>query len=73
MEHPPRRHIPILMEDPKDQQLAWALLRQPWFARNFFELGLEEIRDVGEGIDVRTQVPWICFGMMTKGWLLLAR
>ena len=54
VEHPPPRHIPILMEEPRDQQLAWALLRQPWFARNFFELGLEEIRDVGEGIDVRT-------------------
>jgi pimeloyl-ACP methyl ester carboxylesterase len=57
--------LPI-MEEPKDQQLALALLRQPWFARNFFQLGTEEIRDVSEGIDVRMES--LLVGKRTCDW-----
>lgn len=46
------QNLPILMEDPQDRKLAIALLRQHSFVQNFFQLGLEEIRDVGETIDV---------------------
>jgi hypothetical protein len=41
-----------IMDNVQDRELALGLLRQPTFARNFFELGLEEIRDVPETIDV---------------------
>jgi hypothetical protein len=48
----PNRTIVRMMDHPKDGELALSLLRQPNYARNFFELGLEEIRDVPETIDV---------------------
>jgi len=44
------------MDDAKDRDLAIRLLRQPTYARNFFELGTEEIRDVPEIVDVRTNL-----------------
>jgi len=52
----------IMMDDPKDQQLAIALLSQPWFVQNFFQLGMEELRDVSEIIDVSfssTPILWL--------------
>jgi pimeloyl-ACP methyl ester carboxylesterase len=51
----PHEWVDCLMQsslDNKDaRDLAVKLLRQPLFARNFFELGTEEIRDVPERID----------------------
>lgn len=41
------------MPDAKGRKVAVELLRQPAFARNFFTLGLEEIREVPEECDVR--------------------
>ena len=40
------------MKDKDGRKLAVELVRQPAFARNFFSLGLEEIRDVPEEFDV---------------------
>ena len=40
-------------DDDVGRELAVQLLRQPTYARNFFELGTEELRDVPESIDVR--------------------
>jgi pimeloyl-ACP methyl ester carboxylesterase len=40
------------LDDEAGRILAVKLLRQPLFARNFFELGTEEIRDVPQEIDV---------------------
>lgn len=45
-----------VMDDDKDRDLAVRLLRQPSYARNFFELGTEEIRDVPELVDVSMAV-----------------
>ena len=39
---------------PDGRDIAVTLLRTPTFARNFFELGLEEIRDVPQAPDVST-------------------
>ena len=47
--------IKILMKkvtDPHGREIAAQLVRQPNFMRNFFLLGLEEIRDVPETVDV---------------------
>jgi hypothetical protein len=41
-------------DDQEGRTLAVRLLRQPWYAKNFFELGTEEIRDVPETVDVRS-------------------
>lgn len=51
-----------IMDDEKKRVLAIRLLRQPTFARHFFELGTEEIRDVPETVDVSF--------MMYGCWLL---
>lgn len=52
----PPRWVNDLMEsdfhDTEGRELAVKLLREPRFARNFFELGTEEIRDVPEETDV---------------------
>jgi hypothetical protein len=40
-----------IVEDQDGRTLAVRLARQPRFARNFFELGTEEIRDVPEEVD----------------------
>jgi pimeloyl-ACP methyl ester carboxylesterase len=40
------------MKDKDGRKVAVELVRQPAFARNFFSLGLEEIRDVPEEFDV---------------------
>jgi pimeloyl-ACP methyl ester carboxylesterase len=40
------------MKDKDGRKVAVELVRQPAFARNFFSLGLEEIRDVPEQFDV---------------------
>ena len=42
----------LTMKDSESRQIATQLVRQPAFARNFFSLGLEEIRDVPETFDV---------------------
>jgi pimeloyl-ACP methyl ester carboxylesterase len=41
------------IQDKTGRELAVHLLRQPHFARNFFELGTEEIRDLPDVPDVR--------------------
>jgi pimeloyl-ACP methyl ester carboxylesterase len=41
------------MQDKDGRKVAVELVREPAFARNFFSLGLEEIRDVPEEFDVR--------------------
>jgi len=42
----------LAMKDSESRQIATRLVRQPAFAKNFFSLGLEEIRDVPETFDV---------------------
>ena len=42
----------LAMKDGESRQIATRLVRQPAFAKNFFSLGLEEIRDVPEAFDV---------------------
>jgi hypothetical protein len=53
----PKQWVDILakstFDDDTGRDLAVQLLRQPPYARNFFELGTEEIRDVPETVDVR--------------------
>lgn len=44
----------LAFEDEVGRDLALKILRQPSFARNFFELGTEEIRDVPETLGVRS-------------------
>ena len=39
-------------EDNNGREIATRLVRQPQFARNFFELGTEEVRDVPEEVDI---------------------
>lgn len=40
------------VEDNNGREIATRLVRQPQFARNFFELGTEEVRDVPEEVDI---------------------
>lgn len=54
----------ISMKDENSRQIATKLLRQPRFARNFFSLGLQEIREVPRFLDVSLAcwiIGWIQF------------
>ena len=44
----------LVFEDETGRDLVVQLLRQPTYSKNFFELGMEELRDVPESVDVRT-------------------
>lgn len=56
LQHMPLQWVDLLMQgamkDKDGRKVAVELVRQPAFARNFFSLGLEEIRDVPEEFDV---------------------
>lgn len=46
-----------IFEDKAGRHLTTSMIRQPWFGKNFFELGTEEIRDVPEKFDVSKKSP----------------
>lgn len=53
--------VKLSIHDDKTGDIAVRLMRQPTFARNFFTLGTEEIRDIPKDIDVSLGVSFTAY------------